>query len=488
MAMLDEERSGLLLARLSERFGTRLSLAASVREQHAGIEGHYLGKWPDAVLMPTNTNEITEAVKLCRALGAPIIPHGAGTSLEGHLSAEEGGISIDLTAMNRILEIDADNMLCRIEAGVTREQLNHELRDRGLFFPIDPGANATLGGMASTRASGTNAVRYGTMRDNVLSLEIVLADGSIVETGTKAAKSSAGYDLTALFVGSEGTLGIITAVSLRLHPIPQSVRAATVTFEGLEEAVRTVISAIQMGIPLARIELLDSAQIAACNAYSRLELPVRPTLFLEFHGSDAAVAEDVACFEEVAMSHGGASLTEATKVEDRNRLWKARHDAYFATKGLRPGASVWSTDVCVPIAHLAESILATRKDIESHGLLATIVGHVGDGNYHVLFVLDPERPGDRATAAAVNQRMVDHAIALGGTCTGEHGIGMGKRECLIAERGLVAVEMMHAIKQALDPAGLMNPGKIFLSADGPVEGTPSSSIAPRGPRARATRL
>lgn len=459
--MNDNASFAMAFEQLAGRFGDGFVTAQSVREQHAGLEGHHHNQLPDAVLMARNLDEVVDAVRLCHAYRVPIIPHGAGTSLEGHLSAVQGGVALDLTALDRVIEIDHDNLRCRVEAGVTREQLNHELRSSGLFFPIDPGANATIGGMVATRASGTNAVRYGTMRDNALSLQTVLADGRVIETGTKAAKSSAGYDLTGLFIGSEGTLGIVTAVTLKLYGIPEKILAGTCRFDGLQGAVRTVITAIQLGIPLARIELLDAMQVAASNAYSNLDLPVTPTLFLEFHGSPDAVAEQSALFGQIVEENGGSALEIASQAEDRSRLWKARHNAYFAAKALRPNASIWSTDVCVPIAALADSILQTRADIDRTGLTATIVGHVGDGNYHVLFVLDPDRPEDRKIAAGVNDRMVERALAVGGTCTGEHGIGIGKRECLIAERGGDAVEVMLRIKAALDPLSILNPGKIF---------------------------
>ena len=454
------------LADLSSRFGAQLGMSPALRAQHAGLEGHHHGRLPDAVLVANSRDDVVDAVRLCTAAREPVIAHGAGTSLEGHLSAERGGLALDLRKLNRIVEVDAQNMLCRVEAGVTREQLNLHLRDQGLFFPIDPGANATLGGMAATRASGTNAVRYGTMRENVLSLEVVLPSGRTIETGTRAPKSSAGYDLTGLFVGSEGTLGIITAVTLRLRGIPGAILAATCAFDDLAATVNAVILAIQLGIPLARIELLDEHQIEACNRFSGLALPLKPTLFLEFHGTEASVAEQAEMFQEIATGFGGGTLEAATSQEAVNRLWKARHNAYFATKALRPNASVWSTDVCVPIAKLAESILATRADIDEADALATIVGHVGDGNYHVLFVLDPEQPGDHARAAAINDRMVARAIALGGTCTGEHGIGIGKRSGLLQERGGDAVALMASIKRAIDPDGLFNPGKIFTDDAG----------------------
>ncbi|MFD0848645.1 FAD-binding oxidoreductase [Sphingosinicella xenopeptidilytica] len=447
---------------LSRAFGEKLLLSQAVREQHSGLEGHHTSRLPDAVLNAASINDVVEALHICAAHDMPLIAHGAGTSLEGNLSAVSGGLSLDLTGMNRILDVDPENMICRVEAGVTREQLNQELRHSGLFFPIDPGANATLGGMASTRASGTNAVRYGTMRDNVLSLEVVTADGRIIETGTRAAKSAAGYDLTGLFVGSEGTLGVITAVTLRLYGIPQCTMAGTVTFASVDDAVLTTIQAIQLGIPVARIELLDAAQIKACNAYSQLSLAEQPTLFLEFHGTEDGVSEQASLFGQIAKGNGGSELSVAVQVEDRNKLWKARHSAYFASKSLRPNARIWSTDVCVPIAKLADSIAATRADIERCGAQATIVGHVGDGNYHVLFVLDPNQPEEWEVAAGINERMVAHALTLGGTCTGEHSVGIGKRQCLVDERGADAISLMAAVKRAFDPQGLLNPGKIFL--------------------------
>ncbi len=453
--------SALLLSVLAGRFGDRLSVSTAAREQHAGTESHLPGAIPDGVVLAQTTEEVIEILHACTTHGMPVIAYGAGTSLEGHLSAERGGISLDLTGMARILSVEPENLLCRVEAGVTREQLNTHLRDFGLFFPVDPGANATLGGMAATRASGTNAVRYGTMRDNVLSLKVVLADGRVIETGTNAAKSAAGYDITGLFVGSEGTLGVITEVTLRLYGIPESILAGVCSFTTLDGAVDTVIQAIQQAIPLARIEFLDEKQVEACNAYSKLDLPVRPTLFLEFNGSEAAVAEQAETFHAIASQNGGGKMTVARQVEDRTKLWKARHNAYFATKALRPNCRVWSTDVCVPIAALAESILGTRADLDAEGMLATIVGHVGDGNYHVLFILDPDNHEEEARAAAINERMVSRALALGGTCTGEHGIGLGKRENLIRERGGDAVALMKAIKQLMDPSSILNPDKIF---------------------------
>ena len=446
---------------LAARFGARFTRSPALCAQHGGLEGHHPLAAPEAVVFAQSSEDVAWLAAWCSEHRVPLIAHGAGTSLEGHLSAVSGGICLDLSRMDRILDVSADNLLCTVEAGVTREALNAHLRDTGLFFPIDPGANATLGGMAATRASGTNAVRYGTMRDNVLSMQVVLADGRIIETGTRAAKSSAGYDLTALFVGSEGTLAIITQVTLRLHGIPETILAGTCAFETLDGAVATVIQAIQIGLPAARIELLDAHQIAACNAYSGLGLPEQPTLFLELHGSQVVTAEAADLFAVIAGDNGGKGLEIASAAEDRSRLWKARHNAYFATKALKADARVWTTDVCVPIASLGTSIASTRADIEAAGVTATIVGHVGDGNYHVLFVMDPAHPEISEKIAAINDRMVDRALGLGGTCTGEHGIGMGKRDKLLKERGADAVATMAALKHALDAHGILNPGKVL---------------------------
>jgi D-lactate dehydrogenase (cytochrome) len=445
---------------LRARFGDRLALGESVRAQHAGLEGHHPPAAPEAVVFAASTEDVAWIARWCNANRIPLIPHGAGTSLEGHLSAIAGGVSLDLSTMTRITEIAPENLLCTVEAGVTREDLNRALKEQGLFFPIDPGANATLGGMAATRASGTNAVRYGTMRTNVLSLRVVLADGTIIETGTHAAKSAAGYDLTSLFIGSEGTLGIITEVTLRLYGIPEII-AGTCAFDTLDGAVRSVIQTIQLGLPVARIELLDDHQIRACNRYSKLDLPEKPTLFVEFHGTETGIAEQAGQFGIIAAEHGGGAVQIARLAEDRNRLWKARHNAYYAAKALRPNGRVWTTDVCVPIGSLAESISAVRAEIDAAGMTATIVGHVGDGNFHVLFVL-PETVGEAdERAAAINARMVERGIALGGTCTGEHGVGLGKQDMLVRERGESSVVLMAMLKAALDPAGVLNPGKVL---------------------------
>jgi D-lactate dehydrogenase (cytochrome) len=448
---------------LEALLGDRIKLGEAIRAQHAGEEGHHKGDIPDCVVFPRSTEEVSQILALCNGHKVPVIPHGAGTSLEGHLSAPFGGVSVDMSEMNRILDVSAEDLLCTVEAGVTREDLNLHLRDQGLFFPIDPGANATLGGMASTRASGTNAVRYGTMRDNVLSLKAVMADGTVIETGTRARKSAAGYDLTGFLVGSEGTLALVTEVTLRLHGLPEHTAAAVCAFDDLEGAVQTVIALTQMGVEVARVELLDERQITVCNTFSKLDLAEKPTLFFEFHGSEQSVTADAEMVADLAGEFGGADFEWASQPEDRSRLWKARHDAYFAAKASRPGCVVWTTDVCVPISRLADAVLEVRADIDRSGLPATIVGHVGDGNFHVLFLLDPDNGQEFEQASAINDRMVERARAVGGTCTGEHGIGLGKQEALEKERGPEAIHLMRATKQAWDPAGIMNPGKIFPS-------------------------
>jgi D-lactate dehydrogenase (cytochrome) len=390
----------------------------------------------------------------------PVIPFGTGTSLEGHVAALKGGVSIDLMGMNKILAVHEGDLDATVEAGVTRKQLNAHLKDKGLFFSIDPGADASLGGMAATRASGTNAVRYGTMRENVLGLTVVLADGSAIRTGGRARKSAAGYDLTRVFVGSEGTLGVITEVTLRLHGIPAAISAAVCSFPSIEEAVNLVIETIQSGIPVARIELLDEVQMDAVNRYSKLDYPVQPTLFFEFHGTEAGVAEQVELVRALADEHGGSAFRWATKAEDRSKLWQARHDAYYAAIALRPGAKGWATDVCVPISRLADCISETKRDLEASGMLAPLVGHVGDGNFHLVYVVDPASGNELAEAERLNERMVRRALAMGGTCTGEHGVGYGKLDFLEAEHG-DAIAAMRRLKRAFDPDGIMNPGKVL---------------------------
>lgn len=449
------------LHELEALFGDRLSLSAAVRDHHGRDLSYHAPAAPDAVAFPQSTEEVAAAVRICAAHALPVIPFGAGTSLEGHVTAPFGGLSLDLSNMNRIVSVHQEDMDVTVEAGVTRKQLNEHLRDTGLFFPIDPGADATIGGMAATRASGTNAVRYGTMRENVLALTVVLADGRVIRTAQRARKSAAGYDLTRLFIGSEGTLGVITEVTLRLHGQPEAISAAVLDFETLEGAVNTVIATIQCGIPMARIELLNAAQIRALNNYSRLDYPERPTLFLEFHGSEAGVREQVEMFDQIARDFGGGTMQWATRTEDRNRLWQARHDAALACMAMRPGAALMATDVCVPISRLADCILESEEDLLAHGIDAPIVGHVGDGNFHISFSFDPDDPAEISVIRKLNERLVARALAMDGTCTGEHGVGIGKRDFLVAEHGEDALSVMAAIKQALDPKGIMNPGKIL---------------------------
>ena len=457
---LDHRDAAPALEELRALLGERLSTADAVREQHGEDLSYHEGKAPDAVAFARSNEEVAEIVKVCARHKVPVVPFGTGTSLEGHIAALAGGVSIDLSQMNGILEVNDGDLDCRVQAGVTRKQLNEHLRDRGLMFPIDPGADASLGGMAATRASGTNAVRYGTMRENVLGLTVVTADGRIIKTGGRARKSSAGYDLTRLFVGSEGTLGVITEVQLRLHGIPETIASAVCSFDSLEGAVDCVIATIQMGVPVARIELLDEVQMGACNRYSDLDYPEQPTLFFEFHGSEASTREQAESVAAIAAESGGGEFRWATRPEERSKLWQARHDAYYAALALRPGCGGWPTDVCVPISKLAECIAETKCDIEDSGLTAPIVGHVGDGNFHLVYVIDSKDEAEVARASAHNERMVMRALALGGTCTGEHGVGYGKMGFLKAEQG-EAVALMRSIKQALDPDNIMNPGKIF---------------------------
>jgi D-lactate dehydrogenase (cytochrome) len=414
---------------------------------------------PDVVVYPQSNEEVASIVRLCRAARVPVIAFGVGTSLEGHVAALYGGVCVDLSRMDQLLEVNAEDLDCRVQAGVTREQLNAELRGTGLFFPIDPGANATLGGMASTRASGTNAVRYGTMRENVLGLTVVTADGTIVHTGGRARKSSAGYDLTRLMVGSEGTLGIITEVQLRLYGVPEAISAAVCQFPDLKSAVDTVITTMQLGVPIARIELLDEVQMDACIKYSKLTaFEAKPTLFFEFHGTDAGVAEQAAMVQQIANEHGGSAFEWATNPEDRSRLWKARHNAYYAAMALAPGKQGFATDACVPISRLTDCVLETRADVERTGLIAPIVGHVGDGNFHLVVLFDPNDVDERARAEGLTRRVALRAISMGGTCTGEHGVGVHKLDALVAEHG-DAVGLMRTIKRALDPDNILNPGK-----------------------------
>lgn len=445
---------------LRQLLGDRFSAAQAVRDQHGRDESWAMPSPPDAVAFPHSTEEVVEIVKICAAHGLPIIPYGAGTSLEGHVTAVQGGVSIDLMQMNRILQVNAEDLDVVVQPGVRRKQLNEYLRDTGLFFPIDPGADASIGGMVSTRASGTNAVRYGTMRENVLALTVVMSDGRVIRTSKRAKKSAAGYDLTRLFIGSEGTLGIITEITVKLYGIPEAMAAATCSFASLEGAVNSVIQTIQAGIPVARIELLDDVQARAINDYSKLSLPVQNMLMLEFHGSEAGVAEQAEMVQAIASEHGGEGFQWATKAEDRAKMWEARHAAAYACKALRKGCEIMATDVCVPISRLTECILETKEDVVKTGLTAPLVGHVGDGNFHLSVVVDRSNPQEVATVEEFSERLVHRALRMEGTCTGEHGIGRGKMKYLTAEHG-EAVAVMRAIKKALDPDNLMNPGKIF---------------------------
>ncbi|MBI2236136.1 MAG: FAD-binding protein [Magnetospirillum sp.] len=449
-----------LLHRLSAIFGERLSLAAAVREQHGRDESYHPGSPPDAVAFARSTAEVSAAVKACAAYKVPVIAFGTGTSLEGHVAALRGGLCIDLMQMNQVVvAVRPEDMDVTVQPGVTRQQLNEYIRDTGLFFPIDPGADASLGGMAATRASGTNAVRYGTMKDNVLALEVVLADGRVIRTGGRARKSSAGYDLTRLMVGSEGTLGIITELTLKLTGIPEAISAAACPFPSVEAAINTVILTIQSAIPVARVEFLDEVMVEAVNRYSKTAHTLAPTLFFEFHGSPAGVAEQAERVGVIAAEFGAAGFRWATSPEDRTRLWAARHSAYWAALALRPGCKGWTTDACVPISRLAECILETKADLDASPLTCAIVGHVGDGNFHVVELVDPANALEVAEAERINKRVVARALAMDGTCTGEHGIGFGKMGYLAAEFG-EALEVMRAVKRALDPDGIMNPGKV----------------------------
>ncbi|MCU0868101.1 MAG: FAD-binding protein [Burkholderiales bacterium] len=445
---------------LRARFGERLSTSSGVRDHHAKDESWHVPHRPDAVVFPTSTEEVAEIVRICAAHRTPVVAYGTGTSLEGAVIPEHGGVVIDLMHMDQVLQVNADDLDVTVQARVTRKQLNDFIRDRGLFFPIDPGADASLGGMAATRASGTNAVRYGTMRENVLALTVVLADGRVIRTSRRARKSAAGYDLTRLFVGSEGTLGIITEVTLRLYGIPEAMAAAVCSFDSLEGAVNAVIQTIQLGVPVARIELLDDVQMDAVNRFSKLDYPVQNTLFVEFHGTEAGVKEQAELVESIAGENGGGSFRWASRPEERTALWTARHDVTYANKALRPGCEIWATDVCVPISRLAECIVETKADLAQSFLIAPLVGHVGDGNFHLGFVIDRNNPSEVAEAERLNDRLVMRAIAMDGTCTGEHGIGLGKMKFLTAEHG-EAVSVMRDIKRALDPHGILNPGKIF---------------------------
>jgi D-lactate dehydrogenase (cytochrome) len=439
---------------LAAKFGNRLVTSQAVREQHGNTLTWILNEPPDAVVFPQSAEDVQDAVRICVQHRVPVIPYGTGTSLEGHINAPFGGVTLDFRDMNRILAVHAEDLDCVVEPGVTRKQLN-----QGLFFPIDPGADASIGGMSATRASGTNAVRYGTMRENVLALKVVLANGETISTSRRAKKSSAGYDLTRLFVGSEGTLGVITEITVKLHGIPEAISGGICPFPSVEAACNAAIATIQSGIPVARIELFDELQVKACNAYSKLTLPESPLLFLEFHGTTAGVAEQSERFGEISKDLGGGPFTWTTNTEERTKLWQARHDAYWAVIALRPGTKAFATDVCVPLSRLAECVTETQRDIAEHKMLAPIVGHVGDGNFHVSVLLDMDDPAEVATGKAFSERLVERALAMEGTCTGEHGVGQGKMKYLKAEHG-EALAVMRAIKHALDPQDLMNPGKI----------------------------
>jgi D-lactate dehydrogenase (cytochrome) len=450
-----------LIDQLKARFAERCSTALVVREQHGRDESSFAAPPPAAVVFAESTQDVADAVRLASEHSVPVIPFGIGSSLEGHLLAVQGGISIDVGRMNQVLSINADDLTVTVQPGVTRKQLNEAVKSTGLFFPIDPGADATLGGMSATRASGTNAVRYGTMRENVLALEVVTASGEVIRTGTRAKKSSAGYDLTRLMVGSEGTLGVITEVTVRLYPLPEAISAAICSFPSIEAAVRTTIQVIQLGVPIARVELIDVNSVRMVNAYAKLGLREEPMLLMEFHGSPSGVKEQAETVQEIASEFGGNAFEWATTPEERTRLWTARHNAYFAAIQSRPGCRAISTDTCVPISRLADCLLDSVSEADASGLPYFLVGHVGDGNFHFGYLLDPNLPHEREIAEALNHKLVNRALALEGTCTGEHGVGLHKMDFLVTEAGAGAVDMMRTIKRALDPKNIMNPGKIF---------------------------
>lgn len=448
------------LSELTQVFGDRFMTSESVCRHYTRDESFHVSRPPHGVIQPQTREEVQEIVRLCARHRMPVVPRGAGTSLEGNCLAVNGGVCIDTARMNRIVAVNHEDFDVVVQPGVTRRQLNRHLKDTGLFFPIDPGADATLGGMASTRASGTNAVRYGSMRENVVNLEVVLADGSLIRTARRACKSAAGYDLTRLMVGSEGTLGVITELTIRLYPVPESIMSASCAFATVEGAVDTVIAMIQYGIPVARVELLDEQTMSALNSYSKTDFAVAPTLFFEFHGSEQTVREQVETTGEIADQNGGRDFVWARTTEERNRMWRARHDVAYSSRLLHPRGQIWSTDVCVPISRLADCINETRRDVDETGILAPMVGHVGDGNFHLLLLVDHDDPEEVARAEALHGRMVRRALAMDGTCTGEHGIGYGKCDFLKIEHG-AAVEPMKLVKQALDPDNILNPGKIF---------------------------
>ncbi|QKV54797.1 FAD-binding oxidoreductase [Comamonas antarctica] len=453
--------SAAFLDALVARFGAQCSQSLAVREQHGRDEGALQAPPPAAVVFAESTQDVADAVKLASEYEVPVIPYGAGSSIEGHLLAVQGGISLDVSRMNRVLSVNAEDLTVTVQPGLSRKQLNEAVRDTGLFFPIDPGADASIGGMTATRASGTNAVRYGTMRENVLALEVVTASGEVIRTGTRAKKSSAGYDLTRLMVGSEGTLGIITEVTVRLYPLPEAVSAAVCSFPSIEAAVRTVIQTIQLGVPIARVELLDANSVRMVNNYSKTTLREEPMLLMEFHGTPASVKEQAETVQDIASEFGGQSFEWASTPEERTRLWTARHNAYFAAVSSVPGCRAISTDTCVPISRLADCLLDSITEADASGIPYFLVGHVGDGNFHFGYLLDPTQPEQAEKAETLNHQLVNRALRLGGTCTGEHGIGLHKMDFLVDETGTGAIDMMRAIKRALDPKNILNPGKIF---------------------------
>ena len=455
-----------VLAELQALLGERVSTSGAVREHHGKDESYFPYALPDAVVFPGTTDEVRDVVNICRRHRVPMIPYGVGTSLEGHILAVQGGVSIDLSRMSQVLAVHEEDLDAVVQAGVTRKQLNEHIKHTGLFFPIDPGADATLGGMAATRASGTNAVRYGTMRENVLSMKVVLADGRVIQTSRRAKKSAAGYDLTRLFIGSEGTLGIITEVTVKLYPVQEAMSAAMCAFDTVDGCTQTVIQTIQSGIPVARSEIVCDKTIAAINRYKKTNYRVAPTLFFEFHGSKASVVEQAEAVQAIARDNGGKDFIWATKPEERSQLWDARHNAYFACLQLRPGSRAVSTDVCVPISRLAECVRETMEDVRSYIAPVPLLGHVGDGNFHLMFLVDPAKPEETELAKQFNKRLVERALRLEGTCTGEHGVGMGKQGSLRAELGEDAIDVMRGIKRLFDPENLMNPGKV-VSFDSP---------------------
>ncbi|TEA78098.1 FAD-binding oxidoreductase [Allopusillimonas ginsengisoli] len=449
---------------LANQFGDRFSTAGAVCEHHGRDESPYPPMVPDGVVFAQSTEDVVWVARHCHQHSVPLIPYGAGSSLEGHLLAVQGGISLDVSGMNQVVAVNDEDFTATVQAGVTRKQLNEEIRNTGLFFPIDPGADASLGGMAATRASGTNAVRYGTMRENVMSLKVVTADGRVIETANRARKSSAGYDLTRIFVGCEGTLGIITEVTVRLYPQPEAISAAICNFPSLDAAVRSVIQIIQMGVPVARVEFMDAWAVKATNAYSKLSLTESPLLLFEFHGSAAGVREQAEVVQSITRDNGGMDFEWADQPEDRSRLWTARHNAYFAGLQLRPGCRSSTTDVCVPISRLADCVSETAAELDAASFPYTIVGHVGDGNFHVLMLLDPNNPAEWEESERINRRLVERAIGMDGTCTGEHGVGLHKMEFMLAEHGQDALDLMTSLKQAFDPHNILNPGKIIPPA------------------------